>query len=139
MCFAPEAEAEFFGALRAGQFDVHAVCSSVDADLATATEPADKAMIADRIRQEVGMADYNSQLRSFLEAEYALVAMDQRRGSVAVPSTGAARGELHEGATSQSASESLLAEVLAQLQHVRTRVDELQVTQLQMQQQLGEL
>ena len=51
MCFAPEAEAEFFGALRAGQFDVHAVCSSVDADLATATEPADKAMIADRIRQ----------------------------------------------------------------------------------------
>ena len=83
MCFAPSDEVRFFAALRRGQFDAKAVSGAVDAMKATASVAADKAMITDRIKQELSMDSYNDQLRRFLADQYKLVAM---RAASASPS-----------------------------------------------------
>ena len=67
MCFAPSDEQGFFAALSAGSFDARAVCRTVDAMAASATEEDDKVMITEKIEQEVGLESYNAQLRHFLE------------------------------------------------------------------------
>jgi hypothetical protein len=75
LCFAPSDEKGFFGALRQGLFDAKAVCSTVDAMQATATEQEDKVMITNRIAMEVGIEKYNKQLKLCLEEQYNLVAL----------------------------------------------------------------
>ena len=75
MCFSPDDEVLFLGALRGGQFNAKAVCSTVDAVQATATEAADKEMILSTIKTAVGLEQYNEQLRQFLVAQYSLAAM----------------------------------------------------------------
>ena len=75
MCFSPDGEEQFFEALRGGKFDAKAVCSTVDAMEATATEQADKEMILAAIRDATGLDQYNEQLRRFLVEQYSLAAM----------------------------------------------------------------
>jgi hypothetical protein len=81
MCFAPNEEGQFFAALRGGSFNAKAVCSTVDAIEATATEKDDKEMILESITRKVGLREYNEQLRQFLVEQYSLVAMRGERSS----------------------------------------------------------
>jgi hypothetical protein len=84
MCFAPDEEGLFFAALRGGSFNAKAVCSTVDAMEATATEEDDKEMILESITRKVGLKEYNEQLRQFLVEQYSLMAMRGERSSKAM-------------------------------------------------------
>jgi uncharacterized membrane protein YgcG len=93
MCFAPSDEKGFFNALRRGVFDAKAVCSKVDAMQTMATVEADKTMIMNRIKKEVGLEKYNEQLRQFLEEQYKLVALKAQDGRVGGGREGGGSGD----------------------------------------------
>jgi hypothetical protein len=93
MCFTPEDERGFFAALERGLFDAKAVCSTVDAMQATATEQADKEMILHRISEDIGLAEYNEKCRLYLEEQYNLVALQGQTHATG----GASELKLHHG------------------------------------------
>jgi hypothetical protein len=73
--FAPDDEAAFFAALKAGTFGAKAVCGEVDAMKACSTEPDGLEMILAAIKKKIGLLAYNAQLKQFLEEQYNLMAI----------------------------------------------------------------
>ena len=76
MCFSPDgAAAEFYRALVSkSDFDVKTLIGSVDLNLATASVPADRAMIMQEIENTIGVDAFNKQVQRFLEAALKSVA-----------------------------------------------------------------
>ena len=130
MRFSPEDERSFVEALRAGQFDAKAVCSTLDARKATATVEADKAMITARIEEQLSIQSYNQRLRRFLEGQYRLTAMrgrrndagaDGRRGSRVKASGSGPALQLRSG----EGAAGEFAEVLKHLQRMHQKIEAL--------------
>jgi hypothetical protein len=127
MCFAPADEKGFFDALGSSAFDAKAVCSTIDAMKAMASVEADKTMITERIKDEVGISSYNEQVRQFLEQQYKFVAL-RLRGRQANRSRGA---NGHTGSGSSSAQNRAggdssggdFAEVLKHLRRLDLRLE----------------
>jgi hypothetical protein len=82
MFFAPQDEKEMLGALGRGAFDARAMCEGLDAAQATASLADDRDMILTEIKEHIGLAEYNQQLRQFLIEQLSLVAVHGRRGSL---------------------------------------------------------
>jgi hypothetical protein len=140
MCFAPADETAFFEALRAGLFDVKAVCSSVDARRATASVATDKTMITDSIISKIGLSQYNDRLRTFLEEQYRLVAT--RGGHEAHAHSGGGGGSAgyngaglsggrggDSGEVSSFAGADDFMEVLKHLRRMKVRLEEVEKRQ----------
>jgi hypothetical protein len=82
MFLAPQDEKEMFGALDRGAFDARAMCEGLDAAQATASFADDRDMILTEIKEHIGLAEYNQQLRQYLREQLSLVAVHGRRGSL---------------------------------------------------------
>ncbi len=75
LLFSEKDERSFFAALQSGTFDAKAVCASVDAMQAAATEESDREMILQRITKDIGLKEYNERLRDYLVEQFNLVAL----------------------------------------------------------------
>jgi hypothetical protein len=82
MFFAPQDEKGMFDALDHGAFDARAMCEGVDAAQATASLADDRDMILAEIKEHIGLAEYNQQLRQFLIEQLSSVAVHGRHGSL---------------------------------------------------------